>query len=63
VFHITPTRHILNVRVRTACKLLSTTNNTIVSIALETGFYDHSHFVRNFRKVMGLSPSAYRKEG
>ncbi len=63
VFHITPTRHILNVRVRTACKLLATTNNTIVSIALETGFYDHSHFVRNFRKVMGLSPSAYRKEG
>ena len=63
VFQITPTRHILNVRIRTACKLLATTNDTIASIALETGFYDHSHFVRSFRKVIGLSPSTYRKQG
>ena len=63
VFHITPTRHILNVRIRTACKLLATTHNTIASIAMETGFYDHSHFTRNFKKQTGLSPSAYRTEG
>ena len=62
VFHITSARHILNVRIRTACKLLATTHNTIASIAQETGFYDHSHFVRNFRKLMGIPPSVYRKE-
>ncbi len=63
VFEITPTRHILNVRIRAACKLLTSTHDTIASIALDTGFYDHSHFVRSFKKLMGLSPSTYRKEG
>lgn len=63
VFHITSTRHILNVRIRAACQRLATTNDTISSIALETGFYDHSHFIRSFKKLIGLSPSAYRKEG
>jgi PAS domain S-box-containing protein len=63
VFNISPTKHILNVRVRAACRLLSTTNDTIASIALECGFYDHSHFIRNFRKVMGVSPREYREGG
>jgi len=60
VFHITPMKHVLNVRIRAACSLLSKTNNTIASIALEAGFYDHSHFIRNFKKVMNGSPSEYR---
>ena len=63
VFQITPTQHILNVRVRAACNLLSGTNDTIASIALECGFYDHSHFSRNFQRTMGISPSEYRAQG
>ncbi|MEA2068334.1 MAG: AraC family transcriptional regulator, partial [Verrucomicrobiota bacterium] len=63
VFQITPTKHILNVRIRSACNLLSSTNDTIASVAQETGFYDHSHFIRSFKKEIGLSPSAYRKQG
>ena len=63
VFQITPTQHILNVRIRAACNLLATTNDTIASIALESGFYDHSHFIRGFKKKMGVSPSEYRKQG
>ena len=62
VFHITPIKHLLNVRIRAACNLLATTNNTIASIALEAGFYDHSHFIRNFKKVMNCSPSDYRAQ-
>ncbi len=61
VFQITPTKHILNVRIRAACHLLSSTNGTIASIALESGFYDHSHFIRSFRKVMGIAPNEYRQ--
>ena len=63
IFQITPTRHILNVRIRAACNLLTTTNDTISSIALESGFYDHSHFIRGFKKSMGVAPSDYRKQG
>ena len=63
LFDITPARHILNVRIGAACNLLNSTNDTIASIALETGFYDHSHFARGFKKVMGSSAGAYRSEG
>lgn len=63
VFHITPMKHLLNVRIRAACNLLASTNNTISSIALDTGFYDHSHFIRHFKKVMNCSPSDYRTQG
>ncbi|MEE9367996.1 MAG: AraC family transcriptional regulator [Pontiella sp.] len=63
MFQITPTKYILNVRIRAACNLLSSTNDTIASIALESGFYDHSHFSHNFLKAMGISPSEYREQG
>ena len=62
VFQISPLKHIMNVRIRAASLLLTTTNDTISSIALDCGFYDHSHFTRNFRKIMGVSPKEYRKQ-
>jgi len=62
VFQISPIKHIMNVRIRAASLLLTTTNNTIATIALDTGFYDHSHFTRNFTKAMGLTPKEYRKQ-
>lgn len=63
VFGITPTQHIFNVRIRAACHLLATTNDTVASIALDAGFYDHSHFSRTFQKALGLAPSEYRAQG
>lgn len=60
VFQITPLKHIMNVRIRAASVLLATTHNTIASVALDCGFYDHSHFTRNFRGLMGMSPKEYR---
>lgn len=62
VFQISPLKHIMNVRLRAASLLLTTTNDTIAAIALDCGFYDHSHFTRNFRKTMGVSPKEYRKQ-
>ncbi|MCF7818193.1 MAG: AraC family transcriptional regulator [Kiritimatiellales bacterium] len=62
VFQISPLKHLMNVRIRSASLRLTTTNDTIATIALECGFYDHSHFTRNFRKIMGVSPKEYRKQ-
>ncbi len=62
VFQITPLKHIMNVRTRAAGLRLTTTTDTIATIALECGFYDHSHFTRNFKKSMGCSPRDYRKQ-
>ena len=60
VFGITPAQHLCNVRVRSACHLLMQTHRTIASIALDVGFYDHSHLVRSFRKTLSTTPAAYR---
>ena len=62
VFQISPLRHIMYVRIRAASVRLTTTNDTIASIALDCGFYDHPHFTRNFRRIMGTSPREYRRQ-
>jgi AraC-like DNA-binding protein len=62
VFQISPLKHIMNVRIRAASVMLTTTNDTISSIGIDCGFYDHSHFTRNFGKIMGVTPKEYRKQ-
>ena len=32
------------------------------SLALELGYYDHAHFIRDFRLVVGLSPAEYASQ-
>jgi AraC-like DNA-binding protein len=45
-----------------ACRLLIETDLPIIRIAGETGFDDLSYFYRVFRKVVGETPSQYRKK-
>ena len=61
-FHISPLQHIIQVRIRAACSLLATSHDTVSAIALNVGFYDHSHFSRAFKATIGVSPSLYRKQ-
>ena len=60
-FHITPTEYLRQFRVGKASQLLIETDETISTIAQSTGFCDHSHLVREFSRLMGTSPGAYRK--
>ena len=62
LFKITPTRHIQNVRVNAACHRLASTDETVATIATETGFYDQSHFSRAFQRVVGRTPTQYRRQ-
>ena len=32
------------------------------TLALELGYYDHAHFIRDFRLVVGRSPAGYGSE-
>ncbi|MBO5008010.1 MAG: helix-turn-helix transcriptional regulator [Clostridia bacterium] len=50
------------IRIRKACTLLSTGNDTIANIAKNCGFENMSFFIKKFKEVMGCTPSAYRKE-
>ncbi|MEM7369935.1 MAG: AraC family transcriptional regulator [Bacteroidota bacterium] len=58
---ITPGQYITIKRVEAAKRLLKG-GNTAVDAALSVGFYDQSHFTHAFRKLCGLTPSAYRKQ-
>lgn len=61
VFGCTPTAYIQGIRVQAACQLLVEGELSISQIAFRTGHYDHSHFNRYFQKIMGRSPTRYRK--
>ncbi len=60
-FGQTPSRFLIRYRLTRASQLLVQTDQTISRIAQETGFFDHSHFSREFRAMFGVSPGRYRK--
>ena len=49
-------------RVEHAIGLLATTDLTLTDVAARCGYYDQSAFTRQFRRVVGVSPGAYRAE-
>jgi two-component system, response regulator YesN len=50
------------VRIEKACQLLKEDSSLSISeISSLVGYSDHSYFTRVFRKLMGISPSQYRK--
>jgi AraC-like DNA-binding protein len=62
VLGISPGVYLTNARLNAARKLLETTDMLITEIATQVGFWDHSHFIRAFRKARGKTPSQYRKQ-
>lgn len=56
-----PFKQVLNeYRITHACKLLSNTGKTAEMIAYESGYKSQSFFNKVFKKVMGITPHAYR---
>lgn len=58
----TPLQLLLSIRIKKAQELLLKTDYTINKIALDTGFEDNAYFTRQFKKITGMTPSAYRLE-
>lgn len=48
-------------RINNACNMLRNSNETIAYVCYETGFNNLSNFNRQFKEIIGKSPSAYRK--
>ena len=61
-FHQTPLQYLRGTRIRKACFALVSTEDSILSIALDVGFHSHSGFNRIFREIMGCSPQSFRNE-
>lgn len=58
---ISLTAYVNQCRMEHAKRLLSHTNNSVKSIAFQSGFTDIHYFSRQFKKYTGLSPKAYRE--
>lgn len=59
-YEVTPLEYLNEYRVKEAQRLLSETDLSVTTIAQECGFFDSSHFIKNFKKHVGISPAAYR---
>lgn len=58
----TPQQFIIKTRVYAACDDLRRSRKPLAEIATDMGFYDQAAFTRQFRKHMGLTPMAYRRQ-
>jgi transcriptional regulator GlxA family with amidase domain len=60
-FGITPAQYVIGERIRRACWLLANTNESISSIAAETGFSSQSHLTTTLKQHEGITPIQYRR--
>jgi AraC-like DNA-binding protein len=58
-----PQQLLQRLRIEHAVFLITHTSQSMGDVAAECGFYDQSSFTRQFRKVLGLTPGAYRRVG
>ena len=57
-YGLSPHQYLMNLRINQAKKLLKS-NKNFVDIALESGFYDQSHFTKCFKEYTGVTPLEY----
>jgi len=60
-FEATPHQYIQQRRLARALELLRSTDASLTTVALETGFASHAHFSTVFRATLGTTPSGYRR--
>jgi AraC-like DNA-binding protein len=55
-----PIDYLIQIRLKRAKKMLSTSNLQVADIALQVGFNEYNYFSRKFKKAVGVSPIKYR---
>jgi transcriptional regulator of acetoin/glycerol metabolism/AraC-like DNA-binding protein len=58
---VSPLRYVLEQRVKQARQLLIQTDLPLSRIACAVGFFDQGHFSRQFRSLVGTTPSSFRR--
>ena len=61
-FGITPIADLINARLNNAKNMLLFKNLLIDDIATELGYNNTTHFIRQFKSLVGITPSQYRKK-
>jgi AraC-like DNA-binding protein len=59
---VPPFNYIARRRVELACTMMSTTREPLSQIAIACGMCDQAHLSRVFRRMIGMSPGAWRRE-
>lgn len=57
----TPIQYLLRVRVSHGARLLRSTRLPVTEVAGRVGFEDSNYFTRQFRQIIGVSPTVYRR--
>ncbi len=47
-------------RFQNSLRLMAASDLSLTSVALDCGYFDQSHFIREFRSFTGITPSAYK---
>lgn len=58
---VSPINYFIRLKIQKACEYIELTNLKLNEIAVKLGFEEPAYFSRVFTKVMGVSPSVYRK--
>lgn len=58
---ISPVKHFIHLKMERACYLLDTSNHSAKQVSSQLGYTDPLYFSRLFKKVIGISPTEYRK--
>ena len=58
-----PVLYLTRYRLRVAAALLTTTEQSVTDIALAVGFHSPSYFASTFRRMVGVTPRAWRESG
>ncbi len=65
IFHkltgVSFSQYVLNAKINQAKFLLRTTDITVFEISDKLGYYDSSHFIKQFKRETGISPVEYRR--
>ncbi|HLM62122.1 MAG TPA: helix-turn-helix transcriptional regulator [Pyrinomonadaceae bacterium] len=59
-FRCTIAEYIRRLRVESACEALTKSDESLIEIAFACGFSDQSHFSKNFKRIMNVTPAEYR---
>lgn len=59
-FKCTIGEYIRSLRIEHACREISTSDASLVEIALASGFSDQSHFSKVFKRLVGMTPTQFR---
>ena len=62
ICRMSPSAYITKTRIESASAMLLNTTLSVSEIAVRTGFYDASHFIKTFESLYSMSPIEYRNQ-